>query len=163
MSSDNSSLETGVGILSLMCTSAFQVLYSWARQTSAATWDGARHIFMICRGIYSFEKCVTSLASWLQSYQYDDGHRDGDDSDRNDCDDDDDDGYGYACYGDGSTALGVGWEVGCVWVVGGPSEKDGWLVGWLFQHWFRSKLACALIVALFNLSNRCLWPQSSIS
>ena len=46
MSSDNSSFETGVGILWLMCTWAFQVLYSRAWQTSVATWPGVRDIWM---------------------------------------------------------------------------------------------------------------------
>ena len=46
MSSDNSSFETGVGILWLMCTWAFQVLYSRAWQTSVATWPGVRDIRM---------------------------------------------------------------------------------------------------------------------
>ena len=44
MSSDNSSFEPGVGILWLMCTWAFQVLYSRAWQTSVATWPGVRDI-----------------------------------------------------------------------------------------------------------------------
>ena len=47
MSSDNSSFETGVGILWLMCTWAFQVLYSRAWQTSVATWPGVRDIWML--------------------------------------------------------------------------------------------------------------------
>ena len=46
MSSDNSSFEPGVGILWLMCTWAFQVLYSRAWQTSVATWPGVRDIWM---------------------------------------------------------------------------------------------------------------------
>ena len=46
MSSDNSSFETGVGILWLMCTWAFQVLYSRAWQTSVETWPGVRDIWM---------------------------------------------------------------------------------------------------------------------
>ena len=46
MSSDNSSFETGVGILWLMCTWAFQVLYSRAWQTSVATWPDVRDIWM---------------------------------------------------------------------------------------------------------------------
>ena len=47
MSSDNSSFESGVGILWLMCTWAFQVLYySRAWQTSVATWPGVRDIWM---------------------------------------------------------------------------------------------------------------------
>ena len=47
MSSDNSSFETGVGILWLMCTWAFQVLYSRAWQTSVATWPDVRDIWML--------------------------------------------------------------------------------------------------------------------
>ena len=47
MSSDNSSFETGVGILWLMCTWAFQVLYSRAWQTSVTTWPGVRDIWML--------------------------------------------------------------------------------------------------------------------
>ena len=46
MSSDNSSFESGVGILWLMCTWAFQVLYSRAWQTSVATWPDVRDIWM---------------------------------------------------------------------------------------------------------------------
>ena len=46
MSSDNSSFETGVGILWLMCAWAFRVLYSRAWQTSVSTWPGVRDIWM---------------------------------------------------------------------------------------------------------------------
>ena len=63
MSSDNSSFETGVGILWLMCTWAFQVLYSRAWQTSVATWDGARDI-CISIGLCSSETCLPLLAWW---------------------------------------------------------------------------------------------------